>query len=290
MSPDPLNRLQKPTNAFTLVELLVVIAIIGVLVAMFLPALGRAKAQAERLACATNERSMVVCVAAYSADFRQYCPTFTGGVVWQINGNPQQWNGTSLYYVPGAYGYMLKNYASTYRMGMCPAQFRRLVNISGAHYWYQTTMDGAPTAGYASYDFLPNLFLTWQNYNIVGYAGMKSAWKMDEDTQYICFGGPSYLASTSLPFNKFILFADQINGVGEDNNDNAAYAKTCHLESGRPTGGNVAFGDGAVAWHKFDGYNWYGPTGASNINAILPREWSYDVQNVAYWMGDYFAN
>lgn len=58
----------KPGRGFTLVELLVVIAIIAILAALLLPTLGRSKAKAEGLTCASNLKQLSLAWQLYADD------------------------------------------------------------------------------------------------------------------------------------------------------------------------------------------------------------------------------
>ena len=66
-------------KAFTLIELLVVISIIAMLMAVLMPALGKARKQAKALVCKTNIRQLTTGLNLYSADNKNKSLICDGG-------------------------------------------------------------------------------------------------------------------------------------------------------------------------------------------------------------------
>jgi prepilin-type N-terminal cleavage/methylation domain-containing protein len=81
------------SSGFTLIELLVVIAILGILAALLLPALSRAKASARRTECISNLQQIGFGLHLYAGDNRDTFPAAPG-----VTGGPIQTNHVGFFY------------------------------------------------------------------------------------------------------------------------------------------------------------------------------------------------
>ena len=94
----------RPRPAFSLIELLVVISIVALMIAMLLPALGKAKETGRRTVCAANLRMFGIGFSAYAIDFKQRWlnTTWNGGDPAGLQAHlPYWWRTTAGNETPG---------------------------------------------------------------------------------------------------------------------------------------------------------------------------------------------
>lgn len=152
--------MRNPTpRAFTLVELLVVIGIIAILVSLLIPALGRAKSQANIVKCQTQLREIFSCFKFYELEYKGYWPVARLNGI-RIAGTPRPYDVDGVPYMAtapgigqGYYFNILSKYATKARMGnaagtdIFQADSTRKTIFFGCPAWTGYFQDGTAPVG-----------------------------------------------------------------------------------------------------------------------------------------------
>jgi len=242
-------------EAFTLIELLVVIAVIAILAALLLPALSRAKDQAIRVHCKSNERQQILALTMYAHENKDFLPDDTGAF--------QPWD------MKVSDGTYLSAGGAPYKVWYDPGTYQEFNESDWLAYWNNDVSeieneDARRIIGYA------------QTFYGIGLYANSGAWEFSTNVNQKLTAEPLTLNGKSVPIqvsSRILLACATITSVG-NMSDNLAMMErfiwtglphaedpdvpgnkpftSAHMLNARlPAGGNLGMFDGHVEWRPF---------------------------------------
>lgn len=126
-------RYKSPPEAFTLVELLVVIAVIGILAAMLVPVISKAKEAAKATQCLSNLHQLGLGLQMFVDQNKQRMPT--------MYDRPVSTNSMFTNF-PTSPDVVLANYVGSTNVWKCPSDDKELFRQTGSSYAWNVLVNG----------------------------------------------------------------------------------------------------------------------------------------------------
>ena len=120
-------------RAFTLIELLVVLAIIGILAALLLPTLGRAKESGRATKCLSNLHQIGLALQVYVGDNHNHLPVMYDKL---ISTNPPPTN------LPPTIDLVLSNHLGNMSVLRCPSDTKQVFEQTASSYAWNSLING----------------------------------------------------------------------------------------------------------------------------------------------------